>query len=85
MGAILSFAGLVLGLGGPAMVRRIFPTLDTLGNPFRMRTSQEMLKEDVGLYLPFLRREPGIGLCRVEGGLVGQFRILERLLQFLDT
>ena len=37
------------------------PDLDTLGNPFRMRTPQEMLKEGVDLCWSFPRREPGIG------------------------
>lgn len=71
------------GLFGPAMVRRIFPTLGTLGNPFWMRTSQKMLKEGVGLYLPFPRREPGIGPGWVEKGLLGQLRVLERQLHVL--
>lgn len=62
---------------------RIFPTLDTLGTPFRMQTSQEMLKEGVNLCRPFSRREPGIELCRVEEGLLGQLRVLERLLHVL--
>ena len=44
-----------------------------------MRTSQELLKEGVNLCRPFSRREPSIGPDRVEEGLLGQLRVLERL------
>ena len=39
-----------------------------------------MLKEGVNLCRPLSRRKPSIGPDRVEEGLLGQLRVLERLL-----